>query len=182
MTHRRISMAGLARIAGALALVSVPGLLAARPAAAQAAAQPAEQVTRETVERWMVELSNRGRWGEDDERGTLNLITPDAVVRAAALARSGITVSLAHEFVKEPAPDAGSVFEHEMIGEVGQGPWASDRYSVAYHGHIHAHMDAPCHNSYEGEHYSGFARAEVVGEDGVQADESTASRAATSTK
>jgi hypothetical protein len=25
---------------------------------------------------WMSELSNWGRWGADDQRGTLNLITP----------------------------------------------------------------------------------------------------------
>lgn len=34
-------------------------------------------------------LSNWGRWGEDDERGTLNLITPEVVLRAAASIRTG---------------------------------------------------------------------------------------------
>jgi len=31
-------------------------------------------------------VSNWGRWGPDDERGTLNHITPDVVRRAAATA------------------------------------------------------------------------------------------------
>jgi len=35
------------------------------------------------------ELSNWGRWGADDERGTLNLITPEHVAAAATLARTG---------------------------------------------------------------------------------------------
>ena len=39
--------------------------------------------------------SNWGRWGEDDELGTLNLITDGARARAAAEVRSGRAVSLA---------------------------------------------------------------------------------------
>jgi hypothetical protein len=39
--------------------------------------------------------SNWGRWGPDDERGTLNLITPEHRVRAAGLVREGFTVSCA---------------------------------------------------------------------------------------
>jgi kynurenine formamidase len=34
-------------------------------------------------------VSNWGRWGPEDERGTLNLITPDKIVAAAALVRTG---------------------------------------------------------------------------------------------
>ena len=34
-------------------------------------------------------LSNWGRWGTDDERGTLNFITPEVVKRAAGLVRRG---------------------------------------------------------------------------------------------
>jgi len=33
-------------------------------------------VTKEQVAKWMTEISNWGRWGKDDQRGTLNLITP----------------------------------------------------------------------------------------------------------
>ncbi|UGS33669.1 cyclase family protein [Capillimicrobium parvum] len=36
-----------------------------------------------------VRLSNWGRWGEDDERGTLNFVEPAHVVAAAALVRQG---------------------------------------------------------------------------------------------
>src|SRR4030095_6280154 len=39
-------------------------------------------------------LSNWRRWGADDERGTLNFITPEAVKRAAALVRHGQVFSL----------------------------------------------------------------------------------------
>ena len=37
--------------------------------------------------------NNWGRWGSDDELGALNLITPERVAAAAALVRSGRTIS-----------------------------------------------------------------------------------------
>jgi kynurenine formamidase len=38
--------------------------------------------------------SNWGRWGPDDERGTLNLIRPDHILAAARLVRRGVVVTL----------------------------------------------------------------------------------------
>ena len=40
-------------------------------------------------------VSNRGRWGADDEIGTINLITPDATRRGAACVKRGVSFSLA---------------------------------------------------------------------------------------
>lgn len=40
-------------------------------------------------------VSNWGRWGADDQRGTLNLITPEATRRGVAAVRSGDVYSLA---------------------------------------------------------------------------------------
>ena len=42
---------------------------------------------------YLDELSNAGRWGADDQRGTLNLITPSVRRAAAALVTEGISVS-----------------------------------------------------------------------------------------
>ena len=39
-------------------------------------------------------LSNWGRWGADDQRGTLNFITPERIVEAARLVRTGKTFEL----------------------------------------------------------------------------------------
>jgi kynurenine formamidase len=132
--------------------------------AAPAGAQTTPELTREIIDQWMVELSNTGRWGADDERGTLNLITPEISARAAALVRSGISVSLSHDYITEEAEDATSPLEHEMLGS--QGAFASDRLGVAFHGYAHSHMDALCHNSYQGQMYNGYPRTEVVLEDG----------------
>lgn len=39
-------------------------------------------------------LSNWGRWGRDDQRGTMNFLTPDAVRHAASLVKTGRTIRL----------------------------------------------------------------------------------------
>src|SRR6202043_1141474 len=52
-------------------------------------------VTREQYEQWKKDLSNWGRWGKDDEIGTLNLITPAKRKQAAALVKEGLSISLA---------------------------------------------------------------------------------------
>ncbi len=49
----------------------------------------------ETVREMIVSYSNWGRWGADDESGTLNFITPEKIVAASRLARTGKVFSLA---------------------------------------------------------------------------------------
>jgi poly(3-hydroxybutyrate) depolymerase/kynurenine formamidase len=122
-------------------------------------------VTRETIDRWADELSNRGRWGADDELGTLNLITPEHRVRAARLVTEGVSISLSHDYLKERAEDATSPWGHELLGSA-QGAFLSDRYTIAYHGFAHSHMDALCHNSVDGVMYNGISRATVDTADG----------------
>ena len=71
----------------------------------EASAQGSHNVTKEMVDNWMEELSNWGRWGKDDELGTMNLITPQKRRAAAKLVRSGrVRVSLAQ---REQGQDPG---------------------------------------------------------------------------
>lgn len=44
------------------------------------------------------ELRNWGRWGDDDELGTLNFITPEKVTEAAGLVKQGKVISLGGDF------------------------------------------------------------------------------------
>ncbi|MEP6716900.1 MAG: cyclase family protein, partial [Terriglobia bacterium] len=71
---------------------------AAAALAGSAQAAPAEKyprnLTKDDIDRWMTELSNWGRWGKDDQAGTVNLITPAKRKQAAALVKEGISVSL----------------------------------------------------------------------------------------
>ena len=50
--------------------------------------------TRDDIYKAAKELSNWGRWGPDDQIGTLNNVSPEDVVRAAGLIRKGKTFAL----------------------------------------------------------------------------------------
>ena len=50
-------------------------------------------------ESWGIrQLSNWGRWGKDDQKGTANFITPQVVAKAAREAREGKVFSCAIPF------------------------------------------------------------------------------------
>ena len=53
-------------------------------------------------------VSNWGRWGDDDQRGTLNFITPQAVRRGVAAVRRGVTFSLSIPY-DENGPQTGVI-------------------------------------------------------------------------
>ena len=51
--------------------------------------------TEAQVREYLRTLSNWGRWGKDDELGTINLITPQKRAAAAALVKDGVGVTCA---------------------------------------------------------------------------------------
>ena len=66
---------------------------------------PATRPSQEQLLDWMQSLSNWGRWGENDQRGTLNLLSPEKTRRALGLVREGTTVSCARRISYEAGPD-----------------------------------------------------------------------------
>ena len=62
-----------------------------------------KQITMSQLDQWMTELSNWGRWGNDDELGALNLITPEKRLSASKLIKEGVTVSLSLDLNKTEA-------------------------------------------------------------------------------
>ena len=135
-------------------------VLLAAGARAQPAPEPREPKDAAAVERMLAELSNWGRWGDDDQLGTVNLITPEVRKRAAGLVAKGITVSLAHATLTEDTPDNSNPYAHDVVlhGQSG-GTWAVDRLSVLFHGYAHSHLDALCHMFHDGKMYNGSAGA-----------------------
>ena len=121
---------------------------------------PAHTVTQAQFDRWKTELSNWGRWGKDDEKGTLNLITPAKRKQAAALVKEGVAISLARNADTETAVDNNSPYEQVMrpVGKSSSG----DRISVSFHGYAHTHLDGLGHHFIDGKLYNGFARDEYV--------------------
>ncbi len=141
--------------AAAIACVALTG--------ASAAAQDGTVKTQEDIDRLVVELSNWGRWGSDDQRGTLNLLTNAKRLEAASLVKTGESVSLSRVIQNDTQPSESDSFTLSMIsvGKGSTGPWGMDRYSVAYHGGRFTHMDSLCHLFYRGKMYNGFSRDDV---------------------
>jgi kynurenine formamidase len=118
-------------------------------------------VSNAEVEAMLNAVSNWGRWGKDDELGTLNLITPKKRREAAALVTQGVSISMAHDLIKVPFDDS-KPFEHEINinNEVVGG--AGGRYSIEYHGFAHTHMDALNHIFWKQKMYNGFGIDDVA--------------------
>ncbi len=106
-------------------------------------------------------VCNWGRWGPDDERGTLNHITPAHVRAAAALVRSGRSVSLSTPIDKVAGPDNPHpaihymTQTHDISSELGEPTFAMDYIASEIHGDYQTHIDALCHIGYKGKLYNG---------------------------
>lgn len=112
-------------------------------------------------------LSNWGRWGDDDEIGTVNLITPRVRQEAAALVRRGEVISLAIAFDRhgpQPHGDRRPNAYHTMLAtgtdvKLGVQPlslrgcgYADDLVTLATHGATH--WDSLAHQFYDFKMYN----------------------------
>ncbi|MSO21815.1 MAG: cyclase family protein [Acidobacteria bacterium] len=115
------------------------------------------------VEEMMTTLSNWGRWGKDDQIGTLNLITPRKRKQAASEVKEGMSISLARE-LSEMQTGGSTPFKHKMTatGQNTAGISAADAYSFEYHGFLLTHLDALCHLFHKGRMYNNFTQQEVT--------------------
>ena len=135
--------------------ILVGGFLMVAAAGASAVGDP-EPMTKAEFDQMMQDISNWGRWGKEDELGTLNLITEKESKAAAALVRDGVTVSLALPLNKVADELNSNPFEHELsVQEFSGHQVAGDRYAVEYHGFAHSHMDGLPHFAHKGFFYNG---------------------------
>ena len=88
-------------------------------------------------------FSNWGRWGDDDELGTLNHITDDVRRAAAALATEGRVVSLSRS-VDTFAGPANPYPAHHFVAMEGSGGML-DWFGMFIHGVTQTHIDALSH-------------------------------------
>ncbi len=130
--------------------------------AALLTAQSDHTMTKADVDGLRTELSNWGRWGKDDQRGALNLITPAKRRQAIGLVKEGYAISLAHDTLTERAVDNATPFVRTLLPP--SGTFQMDNYSVTYHGLGQTHMDALCHAGFDGKMYNGFSVADVKAE------------------
>ena len=65
-------------------------------------------------------LRNWGRWGADDEKGTLNFVTPDRLVAAGKLIRKGVIFDLGIPFdANGPQPGGGRINPVHLMSQTG---------------------------------------------------------------
>jgi len=102
---------------------------------------PAVRVTMDDLRRFETELLNWGRWGVNDQRGTLNYITPEKSRQALALVKDGVNVSLQHFVQWEPSLESWRFAPAERW-HTGTG---LDAFSFSTHDGTLSHMDAICH-------------------------------------
>ncbi|MEO8811752.1 MAG: cyclase family protein [Caulobacteraceae bacterium] len=126
-------------------------------------------MSSEDMEALFASVSNWGRWGPDDERGTLNHLTEAEATAAAALVRLGRTVSLSRDFPVQPGPENPWPAHHHMviagddpcIPEVEGLEVSTDYIGIAFHGMASSHLDALCHVFQGGRMYNGHPATEV---------------------
>ncbi len=117
------------------------------------------------------EVNNWGRWGPDDELGTLNLIEPDAVAAAAKLVQTGRTFSLAMPLSAD-GPQIGRVqgrvnpartmtaINLLLTGDPADPAYSDDVVYTALQ--AGTHWDALSHVSLGGRLYNGFEAGTIT--------------------
>ncbi|GAA4885913.1 cyclase family protein [Pseudonocardia benzenivorans] len=112
-------------------------------------------------------LSNWNRWGPDDERGTVNHITPEAVVAAARLVRTGRVFDLGIPFASDgPQPGGARINPVHLMRDTG----ANQDFPGGFHFaddyifmplQCASQWDSLAHVFYDGLLYNGYPASEV---------------------
>ena len=132
--------------------------------------------TADRVNGYFKDLNNWGRWGNDDQLGTLNLITPAKLLQAQRLITTGRAVSLARDVIPRPVYMYHVTYpaKRERVDVV------LDRFDMVYHGFWITHVDALCHVGWDGELYNGRPFAASLSVEGASGAPSIRSRRAAS--
>ena len=123
--------------------------------------RPRPLVSEAQFEMWQTQLSNWGRWGPDDQLGTLNLITPAKRKAALALVKEGVPMSLSTNTFFKKEDDVPCPAEWAMLTATDTG--ATDR--VAYpciHGAAATHLDSLAHTFFRGKMWNGYDATKLV--------------------
>ena len=128
----------------------------------------AKPVSNAEFEKLFQSVCNWGRWGADDERGTLNYIRPEQIRYAASLVRKGQSVSMTVPIDKTAGPDNPRPATHHMIqtydihSALGEPQFSTDYLASEFHGDCFTHIDALCHVAYKGNLYNGKPTSAVT--------------------
>jgi kynurenine formamidase len=112
-------------------------------------------------------LSNWGRWGSDDERGAVNLVTPQRLVSAAGLVRRGRSFGLGIPLGRNGPQSGNRVNPIHMMSETGDEQlfpggfkYADDYLFLPLQGATQ--WDALAHVYYDDLMYNGFPARDIT--------------------
>lgn len=128
------------------------------------------ELTADDVNALVTQVSNWGRWGDEDERGALNLITDRKRADAASLVQDGTAVSCSHPLPVAPTIENPVPVQHCMLaaGDLPEGTiapgmsYTADYFAIGCHGFATTHLDALCHFVVDGKLYNGFDGTDVT--------------------
>jgi hypothetical protein len=123
----------------------------------------------EEVEAIFSECSNWGRWGADDELGTLNFITSEKVIEAASQVQKGLLVSIGKDLSTQKSGQNPKPVVHTVHAAHSAGGNANTvACDIAVHNHgPQTHMDPTGHCVHKGMVYPGKSAEVTVGPDGL---------------
>ena len=110
------------------------------------------------VEKLLPQLSNWGRWGKDDQLGTLNYLTDAKTKNSARLIKTGKSVVLARQTDILQTPGVQEGKREILFRELG----TRDFTGAIWHGFAITHLDALCHIfASKDQMYNGFAVSDI---------------------
>jgi len=171
ITRRRfIEAASLAAAVSPLAAAAQNREQAPAPTRATSprATSRARDLTDAELEAMFRRCSNTGKWGTNDELGTLNYITPAKRIAAAQLVKTGEVVSVGRDLTTRQSKTNGQPVVHVMMFSDANSPSCGDYFTIAPHGMVVTHMDALCHFSWKDQFYNGRKRSETLTASGAK--------------
>jgi kynurenine formamidase len=131
---------------------------------------------------WLDSLSNWGRWGADDQRGTLNHVSAAKRLAAARLVETGESVSCSWNIRTGRQPGATAESQrhmlstglglnedgHERMMGPGRAGGAQEYIGLVFHGFDVTHLDALSHIFWDGQMYNGRPAWLVSDRDGAR--------------
>ena len=122
---------------------------------------------------------NWGRWGDADERGALNLLTPEVVLRATQACRTGKVYNLGLPVQRSGVP----VFDYRgapqrltLTSQTDEGNFAAfgapsglgaNEDTLVIPAHNGTHVDALCHVYSDDQMYNGFSKDSFASQGGA---------------
>ncbi|MFN8052461.1 MAG: cyclase family protein [Acidimicrobiales bacterium] len=130
----------------------------------------------EEVRELASKVSNWGRWGDDDQLGCGNLLTPEAATRGAGCVRTGKRFSLAVDLkadgiqVGQPAGRYNAMLSFTSLNErdrMAPGIWEGSDDMFTMSTCAGTHIDSLSHISYDGLLYGGRPQSSIRAQGGA---------------